>query len=79
MALILATGQFNDLSLLMLNSATSDFLGKMHVASENSADDTVGVLANRVAKVELRILTRNSGTRPDPTRNFGSGQTNYLT
>ena len=22
--------------------------------------------------IELRILTRNSGTRPDPTRNFGS-------
>src|SRR5947199_3252686 len=29
--------------------------------------------------IELRILTRNSGTRPDPTRNFGSGQTNYPT
>src|SRR5436305_13232842 len=27
--------------------------------------------------LEFRILTRNSGTRPDPTRNFGSGQTNY--
>ena len=36
-------------------------------------------IPKQILEVELRILTRSSGTRPDPTRNIGSGQANYLT
>ena len=51
MVLIAAIGQFKDLGLLILYSATSDFQGKIHVVSEKcncSIDDAVDVSIKQI-------------------------------